>query len=51
MFNIDKVTSEAIISFNDHLEGEEAKTTEKHGDGKIKYLRYDISSSNIFTHS
>ena len=42
VFNIDKVTSQGIISFNDHFEeGEESKTNdlEKTGDGKIKYIR------------
>ena len=39
MFNIDKVTREAIISFDDHFEGEESKTKEKYGDGKLKYAR------------
>ena len=42
MFNIDKVTNEAKISFEDHFEGEESKTKDnnKFGDGKIKYTRY-----------
>eukprot|EP01084_Bolivina_argentea_P070309 127824_1 len=42
IYNIDKVTNEAIISFNDNddFEGEEYDTKdEKHGDGKIKYSR------------
>ena len=39
IFNIDTVTNEGLISFDDELEGEEAKTKEKTGDGKIKYLR------------
>ena len=44
MFNIDGVTNETIISFKDNFEGEESKTTDndKHGDGKMKYVRYDL---------
>ena len=46
MFSIDKVTNEAIISFKDNFEGEESKKREndKFGDGKIKYVRYQISA-------
>eukprot|EP01084_Bolivina_argentea_P070308 127823_1 len=39
MFNIDKVTNEGIISFDNDFEGEEIKTKEKVGDGKINYVR------------
>ena len=47
MFNVDKVTNEAIIAFDGHLEGEESKTKEKHGDGKLRYVRYYTNYLNL----
>ena len=52
MYDIDKVTNEAMISFQNQFNVEEAKTSDdKHGDGILKYLRYHLNSCPFYISS